>query len=560
MNKLSITTVSIALAITLSACGGGSSSTTPAPTPVPTPVPTPTPTPVPTVDHSGLTPLSNDMPAEGEHLTGGQITTNVHTNDAFSQRPKPVKQDFQSDGFFTSGDHLFRTPHQGRGPVINAGSCQGCHINDGKGVVPTSPGEAMTSMFLKISDAQGNPDPIYGDQIQTFALQEENNENGALIQSKHDGSLNGDKLFGEAYAFIEYETITGQYSDGTTYELRKPTYKVKNLSYGDFNDTVAFSARVSPAVFGSGLLEGIPSEHLLALADPDDSNNDGISGRAHMVTNVMTNEKEVGRFAYKAQNPHVLQQASGAYRGDMGVTNSLFIGEPCTDKQIACVTAAERENNQGDTPDIGNRQLAFVEFYNKVLGVPSRRGFDSTNKTWDDKIVAGRKQFFDTGCADCHTPRHVTGDVVDSRLGGIALTELLPEPNKVDYLSQQTFYPYTDLLLHDMGGSCKVTRELEDGASCTGGEMCYYVQRCDGLADDMPMGEASGSEWKTPALWGTGLVQTVNEKATFLHDGRARNHSEAILWHGGEGEAAKDKFIALSAAEREQLLAFLGSL
>ena len=544
------------MALTLSACGGGSSSSTP-----PTPVPTPTPVPVPLVDHSGLTPLSSESPAQGEHLTGGKITTAVHTHDAFSQRPTPVKRDFQSDGFFTSGDHLFRTPHQGRGPVINAGSCQGCHINDGKGVVPASIDAPMKSMFLKISDAKGNPDPIYGDQIQTFALQEENNtDGGALVLSKHNGSLNGDKLFGEAYAFVEYDTVTGQYSDGTTYELRKPIYKVKDLSYGDFNDTVAFSPRISPALFGSGLLEGIPSEHLLALADPDDSNNDGISGRAHMVTNVMTGEKEVGRFAYKAQNPHVLQQISGAYRGDMGVTNSLFIEESCTDKQIACVTAAERERTQADTPDIANRQLAFVEFYNKVLGVPKRRGFDSTNETWDDNIVAGRQLFFDAGCVDCHTPRHVTGDVVDSRLGGIALTELLATPNKVDYLSQQTFYPYTDLLLHDMGGSCKVTRELEDGASCTGGEMCYYVQRCDGLADDMPMGEASGSEWKTPALWGTGLIQTVNDKATFLHDGRARNHSEAILWHGGEGEAAKKKFTQLSQTEREQLLAFLGSL
>lgn len=550
----------------LSGCGGGGSSsetpTTPEPAidPIIDPITDPVLDPTPVVDHSGLTPVSMDNPENDEHLTGGDITVFVSSNDAFSSRPELVTDNFQDDGFFTSGDHLFRTPHTGVGPLLNAGSCQGCHINDGKGLVPESVDEPMTSMFLKIGDTLGNEDPIYGDQIQTFSVQALDIADGVAGLPKHNGSVNGDELFGEAYAFVEYEMITGTYSDGTSYELRKPTYKVKDLSYGDFNDNVTFSARVSPAIFGSGLLEGIPSENLLALADPNDENNDGISGKAAMVTNVMTNELEVGRFAYKAQNPHVLQQASGAYRGDMGVTNSLFIGEPCTAGQIACITEAESEVKQANEPDILDRQLALVEFYNKVLGVPARRGYDEATDTWDENILAGRKVFFETGCVDCHTPRHVTGDVVGSRLGEITLTALLETPQKVDYLSQQVFYPYTDLLLHDMGGSCKVTRELADESICTSGEMCYYVQRCDGLADDLPMGDASGSEWKTPALWGTGLVQTVNAKATFLHDGRARNHAEAILWHGGEAQAAKDLFVNLSATEREQLLAFLGSL
>jgi CxxC motif-containing protein (DUF1111 family) len=556
--RLSQLTSAITLTIFLSACGGSSSTPTPAPTP--TPVPTPTPTPLPTLDHSGLTPLSSDQVEKGEHLTGGDITVFVSSKNAFSTRPTLVAKDFKADGFFTSGDHLFRTPHKGVGPVLNAGSCQGCHIKDGKGLVPASINDPMTSMFLKVGDTSGNIDPIYGDQIQTFSVQALDVADGIAGLPKHNGSVNGDELYGEAFAFVEYETITGQYADGTTYELRKPTYKIKDLSYGDFNAQVAFSARVSPAIFGSGLLEGIPSDHLLALTDPNDENNDGISGKAAMVTNVMTNLKEVGRFAYKAQNPHVLQQVSGAYRGDMGVTNSLFIEESCTAAQIACISESGREIKQDQDPDILDRQLALVEFYNKVLGVPARRGYDDNTETWDAEIVAGRKIFFETGCVDCHTPRHVTGDMVGSRLGEITLTELLPTPKKVDYLSQQVFYPYTDLLLHDMGGSCKVTRELTDGTSCTGGAMCYYVQRCEGLADDLPMGDASGSEWKTPALWGTGLIQTVNAKATFLHDGRARNHAEAILWHDGEGKAAKDKFIALSSQEREQLLAFVGSL
>jgi len=154
----------------------------------------------------------------------------------------------------------------------------------------------------------------------------------------------------------------------------------------------------------------------------------------------------------------------------------------------------------------------------------------------------------------------VTGDVVGSRLGKITLMELLPEPQTLPYLSNQVISPYTDLLLHDMGGSCKVTRELDNGQACDSGNQCLYVQRCEGLADDLPMADANGREWKTPPLWGTGLVQTVNAKATFLHDGRARNHAEAILWHGGEAQQAKDKFTQLNAKQRQQLLAFVGSL
>lgn len=149
-------------------------------------------------------------------------------------------------------------------------------------------------------------------------------------------------------------------------------------------------------------------------------------------------------------------------------------------------------------------------------------------------------------------------------MGKITLFELQPEPQTLSYLSNQVIYPYTDLLLHDMGGSCQVTRELTDGTPCgksrTNDKQCLDVQRCEGLADDLPMADANGREWKTPPLWGTGLVQTVNPKATFLHDGRARNHAEAILWHGGEAEQAKNNFIALNAQQRQQLLAFLGSL
>ena len=163
-------------------------------------------------------------------------------------------------------------------------------------------------------------------------------------------------------------------------------------------------------------------------------------------------------------------------------------------------------------------------------------------------------------CTGCHTARHVTGEAAGSVLGELTLTSLEENAQPIAVLSEQTIYPYTDLLLHDMGGSCQVTRETAIGDSCTTGEECLYVQRCEGLADGVIQGDASGTEWKTPALWGLGLVQTVNANSTFLHDGRARTIEEAILWHGGEASTSKDIFMSYSAAERQQVLLFLDSL
>lgn len=356
------------------------------------------------LDHSGLPPLTRDKIANNEHLSGGDITMFVSNKNAFSRRPTPVAQDFRADGFFTSGDHLFRTPHQGVGPLFNAASCQGCHLNDGKGLVPDNIDEPMISMFLKVGDVNGNSDPVYGDQIQTFAIQTKTSGDLNPGLPNHNASVDGKTLLGEAYAYVEYQTITGHYGDGTTYQLRKPTYKVKDLSYGPFNAQVAFSPRVAPAIFGSGLLEGIPASHIESLSDPQDRDNDGISGKAARVKDVMTGQMELGRFAYKAQNPNVLQQTAGAYRGDIGITNGLFIEESCSTEQAACLKYAKQEKNSANQPDIIDRQLALVEFYNKVLAVPARRGFDIKTKQWDSEIIAGRTLFFDAGCVDCHTP------------------------------------------------------------------------------------------------------------------------------------------------------------
>lgn len=545
----------ISFSLFLFSCGGsgGNESTTKVDI-------TPTEPPKAIVDHSGLTPLAFDVVDPLSYKSGGDVTLFVTNEDAFSRRPRVIADDFKLDGHFTSGDHLFRTPDNDIGPILNIGSCQGCHLNDGRGVVPASPTAPMSSMLVKLADDKGNADPIYGDQIQPFSIQGFISDDFSAGFSKHDGSVSGTELYGEAFPFIEYEMVNGQYPDGTAYQLRKPTYKVRDLSYGAFVDDIHFSARIAPQAFGVGLLGAIPQENLLKLVDENDSNGDGISGRASMVNDVFTGESVIGRFAYKAQNPTVLQQVAGAYNGDMGVSTSVFVDEPCTQNQLACLIAAEHESKVGAEVDLSDHSLALVEFYNRVLGVPARRGYNLDTASWDDGINKGRALFFQANCTGCHTPRHVTAQAQGSVLGEITLSGLIAGAEPIAALSNQTIFPYTDLLLHDMGGSCQVTRETAAGVSCNAGAECQYVQRCEGLADGVIQGDASGSEWKTPALWGIGLVQTVNAASTFLHDGRARTIEEAILWHGGEANNAKEAFMQLSAIEREQLLSFVKSL
>ena len=536
------------LALCISACSDSTQTESPAVEPEPL------------LDHSGLMPLETARVLDQEYLAGGDATLFVFDEDAFSTRPAMIAQNFKHDGNFTSGDHLFRTPHHDIGPLLNTGTCQGCHLNDGRGVVPSAPDRPMTSMLVKLGRADGNADPVYGDQIQPFALQSFTTSDFESGFARYLGSINGDALYGEAFPFVEYEVVSGTYPDGIGFELRNPVVKVKDMSFGDFAEDIRFSARLAPQVFGAGLLEAIPQDHILKLADPDDTDSDGISGRASMVTEKYTGETKLGRFAYKAQNPSVLQQVAGAYNGDIGITTSLFGDEPCTDAQLACQMTAEQERRVGEEKDFSDLKLAMVEFYNRVLGVPARRGYDADSQTWSQAVVTGRKLFMAANCSGCHTPRHVTGEAAGSLLGEISLVGLEPEAEPIAMLSEQTIFPYTDLLLHDMGGSCAVTRELADGSNCDGGEQCFYVQRCDGLADGLIQGDASGSEWKTPALWGLGLVQIVNPKSTFLHDGRARTIEEAILWHGSEAEASKLAFMALTAEQRADVLTFLESL
>ncbi len=430
-------------------------------------------------------------------LSGGDATVYTHDRLAFSH-PAPNLTDAHDRAFFR-GKALFRDmwvtapsstfSHDGLGPTFNTRSCEGCHQDDGRGS-PPNPGDSMRTMVMRISipgeDDNGGPkdEPNYGEQIQSH------------------GILGID---GESDPTVTYEERQGHYADGTSYSLRVPTYHLGEPSYGPFHDDILISPRVAPAMIGLGLLEAISEETLMALADPDDHNRDGISGRMNMVWDVVKNAVAIGRFGWKANQPTLLQQAAGAFLGDIGMTSRLFNVQNCPSVQTDCVHAPD-----GGVPEISDNILDDVVLYSRTLGVPAARNVN------DPDVLRGRAIFQEAGCNRCHIETLTTGDYT-------------PVPE----FSNQTIHPYTDLLLHDMGAA---------------------------LADGRPDFLATGFEWRTRSLWGIGLVPHVNGHGNYLHDGRARGIAEAILWHGGEAASAKSRFVGMSAADRAALLRFIESL
>lgn len=305
----------------------------------------------------------------------------------------------------------------------------------------------------------------------------------------------------EAETHVEYEIIKQKYDDGEEYALLKPKYKIKNLKYGEFDGQVVISPRVAPAIIGMGLIEAISEKDILKNSDPDDLNLDGISGRPNWINS--NGKKILGRFGWKANQPTLKDQDAGALLGDMGITSKLHGQQNCTDVQIDCVKA------HSSGIEIDEADFNRLVFYTAVLGVPKSR---IANK---DIISKGEKLFQSTDCIKCHIPEYKTSK------------------NSFKQFSNQRISPYSDFLLHDMG---------ED------------------LADHRPDFEATGKEWKTPPLWGIGLTKVVNRHMRLLHDGRARGVEEAILWHGGEANQAREKFKKLSKEERKILTEFVESL
>ena len=446
---------------------------------------------------AAITGCRKTAPGSEPVLSAGAATVFDSTHDAFSL-PSPNLTAEHRTSFFV-GNSFFNQnwviapasveTRDGLGPLFNARSCSGCHFKDGRSR-PPDPGAPFSTALLRVSipgrGAHGEPvpDPVYGDQIQ----------GSAVPGVPH-----------EADVVAEYEIVRGKFTDGEEYTLRRPRYRLEHLGFGPTAPNLLMSPRVAPAMSGVGLLDAVSERDVRAHADPNDSDKDGISGRANVVWDATANRRALGRFGWKAEQPTVRQQAAGAFLGDMGITTSLFPGENHTTKEPPC----EQQPN-GGTPEASDQVLDSVARYARTLGVPARRN------PFDPIVQRGEAAFEKARCGSCHTPSLTTGAVPD-----------LPE------IANQPIHPYTDLLLHDMG---------------------------EGLADGRPTFEADGTEWRTPPLWGIGLVQTVNGHTLFLHDGRARNFAEAILWHDGEAHSAQAAFVAMNRAEREALVAFLGSL
>ena len=299
----------------------------------------------------------------------------------------------------------------------------------------------------------------------------------------------------EATLDLVWEIVVGHYDDGTRYELLRPRHQLG--TGGRYPSHGPSSQRMAPPLIGLGLLEAVPETALEAASDPDDADDDGVSGRVRTVPDPLDPSRTVtGRFGWKASQPTIESQTLAALDQDMGID------------MTGATTPADLDTPRA-TEEIDRAALADMIFYNRTIAVPIGRGRGA------DDVARGAQTFEEIGCVSCHTPTQRSGDDV------------------VRGLTDQTFHPFTDLLLHDMGP------DLDDGLAEPGAE---------------------SSEWRTAPLWGLGRRVEVTGRRAFLHDGRARTPTEAVLWHGGEAKASRDAFRALDSGERRNVEAFLASL
>ncbi len=451
-----------------------------------------------------------------EVMQGGAGTVNKIVNADIYSHPA-ANLDFEGRQEFMVGNGLFRKDwvsspsstqaSDGLGPLFNARSCQGCHVKDGRGTVPGfDPLEQNDAVALLVrlslpasaeearqridqGEVASLPDPVYGHQLQPFAVA---------------------GLPAEGQIKIDYEEIPVRLSGGETSTLMNPSYRIENLGYGPLHPQTRLSPRLAPPMLGLGLLEAIHQDDILANAARD--HGDGVSGRANWIRDPQTGQQVLGRFNWKAGQPTVAHQSANAFSGDMGLSTPMFPRHSgdCTPSQKLCHDMPHGAQAHLGEHEVPARLMDFVTTYSENLALPQRR------EVSDARVLAGKKLFYESNCIACHVPKYVTRRDAER-----------PEHRF------QLIWPYTDLLLHDMGS---------------------------GLASDHAEGDASGREWRTPPLWGIGLTKIVNPSATWLHDGRARSLLEAILWHGGEAQPARDRVVAMTPAERADLIRFLESL
>ncbi|WP_244522965.1 di-heme oxidoredictase family protein [Devosia sp. YR412] len=461
-------------------------------------------------------PTTDFSKAEGsEKRSAGKGTTQFAVNaDSFSHFLDNLS--FEQEEQFKLGNALFRKiwvsspsstqASDGLGPLFNARGCQSCHIKDGRGHPPFEGQAENVSMFLRLSVPPGADDKrLAMDGV--IAGEVGDPTYGAQLQ---DFAVPG--LKAEGRMVVDYADLLVTLRDGTAVTLRSPSYSVADLNYGPLADDVMISPRVANPMIGLGLVEQIPAEDILAHTDPEDRDGDGISGRANFTVEPVSNSVMLGRFGWKAGMATIRSQSASAFAGDIGISTPLFDlphGD-CTENQPECLAMPTGEQARLGVSEAPDPVLDLVTFYSQTLGVPERRDVD------DPAVLRGKAAFYGAGCASCHVPKFVTSRNAENPAHRF-----------------QLIWPYSDFLLHDMG---------------------------EGLADHRPEGLADGYEWRTPPLWGIGLTKLVSGHTFFLHDGRARSLTEAILWHGGEAQAARDGFADMSQTTRDDLIAFLESL
>lgn len=451
-----------------------------------------------------------DRPAP-DAQPGGSTTVFSNGRNAFSL-PAANLSDAERTRFVIGNSFFKRnwvqapastSARDGLGPHFLARSCGGCHAQDGRAQPPDfhnplAP-QPFAGLLIRLSvpgtDAHGGPkhEPVYGDQFNTMGV-------------------NGVK--GEGTLTLSYESIAGQYADGSPYTLEKPIYHFSDLGYGPMAADVMFSPRIAPQVIGLGLLEAIAEADILANARAQAATAGPIKGQPNHVWDAYAQRMMLGRFGWKANVASVAHQSAAAFQGDIGITSKRFPKQTCTPSQKDCQQAPDGNAKGHAGVEIEDHVLDEVIFYQSTLAPPARRN------SQDAQVLRGESLFHAAQCSQCHRPSYRTDAVLFPSLSSQAL-------------SGQDITPYTDLLLHDMG---------------------------EALADGRPDFAANGRQWRTPPLWGIGLLPAVNDHQRLLHDGRARGVAEAILWHGGEAEQAREQFRHMPVQDRAALVQFVESL
>jgi len=433
------------------------------------------------------------------HLPAGSLSASNTGADTFLQ---PFKGIGLEEGLnYRVGQALFEKlwvfapsstqASDGLGPLYNARSCAQCHVKNGRAKLDFSENLVINpvGLVIRLNNPEFGQDPFYGTQIQPFAY-----PNGQA----------------EANLEIHYSTQMVSVASNTSVSLFEPRYTLSFPSNHSLHPSTQQSPRMAGALIGLGLIESIDDEDILKWADPNDTNNDGISGRPNYVPSRDTNSSELGRFGWKSGQATLAQQNANALHTDIGVGSKWFpsgYGD-CTEQQTDCLAQAHGNTEQQDGYEASDKVMQSILYFTSMTSVPKRVNLD-------DKGIKGQQLFSDIGCADCHRPSYT----LDSKIQALPVNE--------------TIWPYSDFLLHDMG---------------------------EKLADGFTEHQANGSEWRTPPLWGLAYQKQVNQQLRLLHDGRARTVTEAILWHGGEARKSKTQFVNLSESDQNHLIQFVESL